>query len=224
MRSVALLAAAALALTTASAFAEDAAPAGQKVVQVTKVFRYLDTFLEVPLEQRSKIKVVFQLMRDGKPAVGLHPVLLDGDQRIPLPLSATGRFERLPTLDQLNRKLKLSVDAPADAKLGIGIAIESAVPPAQEMSAPDVATSISQVNGTVKSAVGALSILAPKFVRASFTGAGSGVAIAADGRQTPLPLGKKGAPIFEPAVQKGAVKLRFAKVPSKVNLLPANED
>ena len=222
MRSI-LLAAALVASAAPPALAQEPDPAGQKVVQVTKVFRYLDTFLEVPFEQRSKIKVVFQLLRDGSPAPGLHPALIDGEQRIPLPLSATGRFERLPTLDQLHRKLKLMVDAPQDAKLGMNITIESAVPPAQEMSAADVATSIAQVNGTVKSAVGALAILAPKFVKASFPGGGSGVAITADGRQIPLSTGKKGAPTYQPDVQKGAVKLRFSRTPSKVDLLPANE-
>ncbi|CAN5240533.1 hypothetical protein BH09PSE2_BH09PSE2_15870 [soil metagenome] len=184
-RTLIAAAAAASSLTLAIAApalaqAPAAAAAEGKSVGATKAFRYLDKFLEVPASQRSKIRVNFYLKRDGRAAVGLHPVLVDGDQRTPLPLSASGRFERLPTLDQLRRKPTLVIDAPADAKLSNKVEIEAEVKRGTEIDAAEVTEAIRQVGGVVRSTVGALAVLMPA-VRASFPGAGSGVAINASG-------------------------------------------
>ena len=217
MTRIALAAAllvAAAAPATASAQAPDV-----KTVQVTKVFRYLDKFLEVAPDKRSKIRVNFYLRRGSGSAAGLHPVLIDGDQRIPLPLSADGRFERLPTLDQLNRKVMFSVEAPAGVKLSNKVEIEAVVKRGPEMDAAEVTEAIRQVGGVVRATVGALAVLMPA-VSASFAGAGSGVAINASGAETPLPV-VAGAPVFDPSGQKGAVRLRFTRTPSKVDLTPA---
>ena len=214
-------------LTAALAFASLAiavpaaaqALAEGKSVGATKAFRYLDKFLEVPAAQRSKIRVNFYLLRNGAPAVGLHPVLVDGDVRTPLPLAASGRFELLPTLEQMQRKPQLVVDAPADAKLSNRIEIEAIVNSGPDIDAAEVTAAIRQVGGVVRATVGALAVLMPA-VRASFPGGGSGVAINASGGETPLPV-VGGVPVFDPAVQKGAVRLHFTRTPSKVDLTPA---
>ena len=213
--------AAVLAATALPAVAQEAGAPGQKTVQATKVFRYLDRYFETPAADRSKLRVVFILTKDGRPAVGYHPVLIDGDQRTPLPLAADGRFERLPSLEQLRRKPMVAIDAPTDAKFGATIDIQSTVRPAQEMDAREVALSIQQVGRVTHDVVGALSILMPS-VGASFPGGGAGVAIFASGAETPLPT-RHGAPFYDPGATKGAVKLRFSRTPSKVDLAPTKD-
>lgn len=191
----------------------------QKTAPATKVFRYLDKFLAVSPDKRSKIRVLFYLKKDGRPASGYHPVLIDGDTRTPLPLAADGRFERLPTLEQMLRKPTLAIDAPTEARFNAEVQIQSTVKLAQEIDAREVVASIRQVNGVLRDTVGALAILAPS-IRASFPGAGSGVAINASGVQTKLPNGPDGSPIYDPNVQRNAVTLRFANPPKRVDLTP----
>lgn len=197
------------------------APAGQKAVKASRAFRYLDVFLKVPAADRSKIRVNFYLRHDGRPAAGYHPVLYQGGAQTPLPLDASGRFLRTPTLAQLRDKdAFIVIDAPSDANFSAGVAIEANLKPAQEMNAQEVDASLRSVGVVLQKAVGPLAFMAPAFTRASFPQAGSGVAISAAGAETPLPL-DHGAPVYDPTVQRGAVRLRFEHVPSKVDLSPA---
>jgi hypothetical protein len=62
-----------------------------------------------------------------------------------------------------------------------------------------------------------MAMLAPKVKAATFIGAGSGVAVMADGKTVPLPL-IKGAPAYDPEAVKGARTIRLAKMPSVVSL------
>jgi hypothetical protein len=216
MTAPALALAAALA---GPAAAQEAQTPAQKTVQATKVFRYLDKFYQVSPADRSKLKVSFYLRDGTRSAYGHHPVLVDGDQRTPLPLAPDGRFERLPTLEQLLRKPLLVIDAPPDARFHNDIEITAAIKPAQEIDAAEVKLAIGQVGAVLRDTVGALAILAPP-IRASFPGAGWGVAVSASGAQTPLPT-VGDIPVYDPGVQRNAVKLRFAHPPLKVDLTPA---
>lgn len=220
------LAAAALLAGAVPARAAEApmvGPEGQKAVKASRAFRYLDVFLKVPPAYRSKIRVSVYLRHDGKPAVGYHPVLIQsGGQRTPLPVNAQGRLETLPTLEQLQDKgALLTIDAKPEESFSAGLSIEPNMRPAQEMSAAQIDESLRSIPVILQKAVGPLAFLAPAFTRASFPRAVSGVAVSADGKETPLPTNEAGAPVYDMGGQKGAVRLRFAHVPARVELSPA---
>ncbi|MFT4252113.1 MAG: hypothetical protein QM608_06495, partial [Caulobacter sp.] len=89
----ALVAAAFLTLAAGSV----ALAQGSKIAPADKVFSYLESFLKVPAQDRSRTRVVYGLTRDGKPAAGLKATLVEASgARTPLPINAEGRFERLP--------------------------------------------------------------------------------------------------------------------------------
>ena len=197
------------------------APPGMKAVKASRAFRYLDVFLRVPASDRSKIRVNFYLRHDGRPAAGFHPVLHQGGAETPLPLDGAGRFLRTPTLAQLQDKdAYIVIDAPPEANFAASVAIEANVRTAQEMSAQEVEGSLRSIGAILQRAVGPLAFMAPAFTRATFMGAVSGVAISGSGAETPLPL-DHGNPVWDTSVQKGVVRLRFARTPSKVDLSPA---
>lgn len=229
--SVLLAAAASLTLGAAAAPAIAApqkpqpaipgAPPGQKAVKASRAFRYLDMFLKVPAADRSKIRVNFYLHHDGRPAAGYHPVLHQGGVETPLPLDASGRFLRTPNLAQLKDKdAFIVIDAPPEASFNASISIEANVKPAQEMSTAEIDASLRSIATVLQKAVGPLAFMAPPFTRATFAQAGSGVAISASGAETALPL-DHGAPVYDTGVQRGAVRLRFTRTPSKIDLSPS---
>jgi hypothetical protein len=188
-----------------------------KTAPATKVFTFLEAFLKVPPAERARIKVTYALRRDGKPATGIKATLVEaGGARTPLPIDGEGRFERTPTLAQLQAKAQVAFDVPTDAKLGTAMQLDPVLKPAADYDARELVATVEESNAAIRKAAGALALAAPQMEGLSFLKAESGVAVFPDGSTRPLPA-STGAVTFEPSAFKGATRVRLAKTPAVVD-------
>lgn len=205
-----LLAAAPLAL--ASAHADTG-----KTVLATKVFPFLEAMLKVPPAERDRIKVTYVLRRDGKPAGGVKATLVEASgARTLLPIDDQGRFERLPTLAQLQAKAQLVLEVPADAKFGTAMQLDPVLKPSAEYDARELVATVEESNSAIRKAAGAMALMAPQMTGLVFQKAESGVATFPNGSTKPLPV-NAGTVVFRPDDFKGAARVRLAKTPTAVD-------
>lgn len=205
-----LLVATPLALATAQADSG-------KIVPAAKVFPFLEAMLKVPPAERARIKVTYVLRRDGKPAAGIKATLVETNgARTPLPIDDQGRFERLPTLAQLQGKAQLALDAPADAKFGAAMQLDPVLKPAADYDARELVATVDESNSAIRKAAGAMALMAPQMTGLVFQKADSGVATFPNGSTKPLPV-NAGTVVFRPDDFKGAVRVRLAKTPTAVD-------
>jgi hypothetical protein len=190
------------------------AHAADKLVDLKKVFPYLDIFLKMPPAERSRFGPSYTFTQEGRP-ISLPMWIVDGGVRTPLPL-VDGRAERLPTAAQLEHG-KLAIAADEKVKFGVRMDIVPLVAPAAEMDARELNAAVAQAAAGVKKAAGPLGFMAPKITKVLFHGASSGEVRFADGRRAALPL-EKGTPVYNPANFPGAVALRFARPPASLEL------
>lgn len=203
----------ALAATIPSAARAEAG----KVAPATKVFSFLEAFLKVPAAERSRIKVTYALMREGKRATGVKATLIEANGvRTPLPIDGEGRFERTPTLAQLQAKAQVSFDVPADTKLGSTMLLDPVLKPAAEYDARELVATVEDSNKAIRKAAGPMALMAPQMDGLKFLTVDSGVAIFPNGSSRPLPV-IAGGVVFEPGQFKGASRVRLAKTPSAVD-------
>lgn len=196
---------------------------GDKVAPADKVFSYLENFLKVPAQDRSRTRVAYRVTRDGKPAEGLKATLVEASgARTPLPINAEGRFERLPSLAQLQGGAKVEFDAPADVKFGSVLIIEPVLKPATEYELGELRAVLNSTNGVIAKAAGPMAMLAPKMTGFSFPGATGGVAVGGDGKVQALPLAGK-TPIFRLSDFKGATRVRLSGTPSQVRFIQSKK-
>jgi hypothetical protein len=205
-----------------AAFLFAAAPAlaeapGDRTLDALKVFPFLDKFYAVPAEQRTLIALRYTLTHDGKPATDIKLTLMVDGRRIPLPIAPNGRVERLPSPAEIAAHAQLLVEAAPGIKFHNRLALDTAIRPAQEIVAADCGLAIKQANDAIGRAAGVMAMLAPKVRATTFEGSGSGVAVLADGRTTPLPL-IDGQPAYDPSKIKDAKAIRLAKAPTLVSL------
>ena len=192
------------------------AVAAQRDIEVAKVFVFLDNFLRMSPAERARLKVSFYLTQNGKPAQGVKAVFVDKDgTRTNVPIASDGRFEREPNLRQLTEKSRIIFEGQDSSGYSVRIGLVWAARPTLEMDAKLVAASLSDVNAIVKKAAGRFGMVAPKMVQVAFPGGGSGSAVMADGKAVPLPQ-FNGAPAFNPTVMATAAKLRFARLPLRM--------
>lgn len=190
---------------------------GGRTVPAGKVFPFLESMLKVPPAERARIKVTYALRRDGKPAVGVKATLVEANgTRTPLPMDDRGRFERLPTLAQLQAKAQVNLDVPADAKFGAAMQLEPVLKPAAEYDARELVATVEESNSAIRKAAGAMALMAPQMTGLAFLKAESGVAMFPDGSSKPLPV-NAGTVVFRPDDFKGASRVRLAKVPASVD-------
>jgi len=188
-----------------------------KTVSATKVFPFLESTLKLPPAERARIKVGYALRRDGKPAVGVKAALVEASgARTPLPIDDRGRFERLPTLAQLQAKAQLHLDVPADMKFGTVMLLDPVLKPSADYDARELVATVEESNSTIRKAAGAMAMLAPQMEGLAFQKAESGVAIFPNGSSRPLPS-DAGTVIFTPGQFKGASRVRLAKTPTAVD-------
>lgn len=205
----ALILAALLAVAATPALAEKSAPAN-------KVFSYLDKFLKVPPAERSRVRLGYGVRHDGKPIPNLKATLVEKNgTRTPMPLTADGNFERLPTLAQLEGDPVMVFDVPADWKMGSVMNFETQLKPSTEYDVRELTATVGEANGVIGKAAGVASFMVPKMTGIAFLKAESGVAVYADGRTTPLRLAG-GMPYFFAADHQGAVRVKLTKTPTRV--------
>ena len=188
-----------------------------KTAPATKVFTFLEAFLKIPPGERARIRVSYALRRDGKPAGGIKATLVEtSGARTPLPIDGEGRFERTPTLAQLQAKAQVAFDVPADAKFGTALLLDPVLKPAADYDARELVATVEESNAAIRKAAGAVAFAAPQMEGLSFLKAESGVAVFPDGSTRPLPI-SAGAVTFEPSAFKGATRVRLAKTPTVVD-------
>ena len=188
-----------------------------KTVPATKVFPFLEAMLKVPPAERARIKVTYALRRDGKPATGVRATLIEASgARTPLPIDEQGRFERLPTLPQLQAKAQLHLDVPADAKFGTAMLLDPTLKPATDYDARELVATVEESNSAIRKAAGAMALMAPQMTGLAFNKAESGVVLFPNGSSKPLPV-NAGAVVFRPDDFKGASRVRLAKTPASVD-------
>jgi hypothetical protein len=187
-----------------------------KTVEAAKIFPYLDKFLGVPAQERTRFKLSYGLRRDGKMAPDIKATLIEaGGARTPLPIGPDGFFERTPTLAQLAGKAAVSFDVPAGVKLGMMMRFDPLLKPAGEYAANDLTATVDEANRAIAKAAGPMAMLAPKMAGIRFLGASTGRVVFADGREQPLPV-EKTNPVFRPDDAQGAVRVRLDRPPTKV--------
>ena len=191
------------------------AAAAAKVVDPKKVFPYLDAYLKLAPADRNRFRMVYFFKKDGRPLTA--PIwLVDGATRLPVPLRADGRAERLPTLAQLDRA-KVQVDVDAGAKIGVSMSLEPTMSVAAQMDARELAAALAQASTGMRKALGVLAMAMPKLEALQFQGVTSGEVEFADGRRAPLPV-VKGVVSYNPAAMPGGRTLRFPRVPSRLEI------
>lgn len=188
------------------------AAADKKTVEVGKAFGYLENYWKLSAGERSRFVPAYYLMRDRKPAAGLKGFIVQGAVRTPISVSARGRVSPLPTLAQIKAKAQLELDVPASTKFSMTMAIEPSMRPAVEVSAPELALTITQAAKGAKKVAGLAGLAMPTLDRIVFQGVTAGTAVHADGNTTALPL-MGGKPYFAPEKLKTAKTLRFTKAP-----------
>ena len=184
-------------------------------IKLSKVFPFLDKYLAIPAGERNRFTMAYTFMTDGKPAAGLKAAIVEADgRRTPLAFGSDGRVTRLPNAAQLV-SANLVVDVPAATKMGVRLALEPLIAPAQELAARDLDLSLVQANAGMAKAGGLMAFAVPKLTGVSFPGAGSGKARLANGAEVPLPIAD-GAPFYEPKTLKGATVIVLARVPGRL--------
>lgn len=186
-----------------------------------QLFPYWENYLKIPAAERTRFAPGYFLKLAGnKPATELSMFAIDGTRRVPVAVGPDGRMTPPPV--EFFRSKTAIVDAPGAEGQSFNISMEllATMAPAREVPASEVLATLNQSNAGIRKAAGLIGIAAPKMARAIFVGAGSGEAVDAQGRRTPLPL-VRGAPYFQPAAMPTAQRVVLARVPSKVMLSPA---
>ena len=198
----------------ASAQSRGQAPAAKPSPKpkVKQLFPYWENYLRIPAAERTRFQPAYTL----RPA-NLSLFAVDGPRREPIAVGPDGRMR--PPGPEFFRSKTAVVDAPGATGRNFNISLElvATAAPAREMEAAEMTATITQANAGIRKAAGLIGVVAPKMARVGFVGAGSGEAVGADGRRTPLPV-SNGAPYFQPSAMPTARRLVFARTPTKLLL------
>jgi hypothetical protein len=207
---------AAAALAALAAVGASGVQAQGRTVEIPlkKLFPYLEPYLSLPPQARSKFVMVYRMEVQGAAPSAVTLTYPGGGV---VPIAADGRVRRLPTLSMLQANGKAVAAAPKGSKVGVDLALEPVMQPAADLEARELSLAVTQAAAGAKKAAGVFGFAVPKFDRVVFKGAAGGQAIRADGSAVALPV-VKGDPVFEPARHGGAVRLRFARPPSRMTI------
>lgn len=192
---------------------------GGHAVPARKFFPYLARYYSFPAAERSKVEIAYRFTVGGKSAANLGLALDVGGRRALIPLDPGGWARRLPSAAELAAGAAvLAVRAPLQpVRLDIRPNLQTSIAPAREIKAADCVQAVSQVDAGARKAMGLLGFFLSKVTAVTFPGAGSGVAILADGRSVKLPQ-LQGSPAFDPRAMPSARLIRLARTPTIVDL------
>lgn len=185
-----------------------------------QVFPYWENYLRIPAAERGRFQLAYRLLAGDRPVTDLQLFAVDGGRRERIAIDAEGRM-RPPSLDFFRSRTAV-IEAPGALGRTVSINMEvlANVPPAPEIETAQLAATLTQANAAIRKAAGPLGLVAPKMARVVLKGAGSGEAVDAQGRRTPLPVAN-GSPYFQPAAMPTARRLVLAQRPSRLMLGPA---
>jgi hypothetical protein len=211
-----------LALMAAGTAAPGVAFADDDHLPLDKAFPLLSAFLTLPPGERSRFYLAYRAMRDKHPTGDAHAVIVAANgARTPLPLDRVGQVLSLPSLAALKSAATLEI---AGAAFKLVPEVRSTIAPSVRLDAGQLALALAQLNAAVAKLAGALAVMAPKMTCAFFPDAGSGQALMANGRPTPLPIFPAPifgpVPYFETTTLLGAKTLVLARAPSRILLGP----
>jgi len=191
---------------------------GEGSVPAGDMYPFLRLFYDLPPTDRSKLAVSYALTVNGEPPKGMRFLLDVNGRRTPIPLSANGTLERMPTPAEMAADAQVVVTgAVGQHKLDIGPSLRTSIAPAREIRAADCDLALAQVNSAGGKLSRLLSVFIPKVKAVTFPGAVDGVAMLADGSVVALPK-IKGAPAYMPATIHSARLIRLARPPTIVDL------
>ena len=211
-----------IALLAAGAAAPGVAFADDNHLPLDKAFPLLSAYLTLPPAERSRFYLVYRATRDKRPTGDAHAVMVAANgARTPLPLDRIGQVLSLPSLAALKSAATLEI---AGAAFKLAPEVRPTIPPSARLDAGQLALALAQLNAAVAKLAGALAVMAPKMTCAFFPDAGSGQALMANGRSTPLPIFPTPifgpVPYFETTTLVGARTLVLARAPSRIVLGP----
>jgi hypothetical protein len=209
--------AAAAPLTAAQAQAAKSDAKSRKP-RLGKVFPYYENYLRIPAAERTRFTLAYVVTANDKPATDLALYAVDGARREPIAIGPDGRM-RPPPLEMLRSKTAV-LDGPKGRNIGIAMSLLATATPAREMEAAELDAALAQTNAGIRKAAGPIGMVAPKMARIIFAEAGSGEAVLADGRRTPLPV-LRGSPYYQPSTLPGVRRLVFARTPAQLMIGPA---
>jgi hypothetical protein len=189
-----------------------------------QIFPYWENYLKIPAAERTRFAPGYFLTWKGpKPAAELPMFAVDGARRVPIAVGPDGRMTPPPV--EFFRSKTALMDAPGAEGHSFNVSLEllATMAPAREVAASEVTATLNQSNAGIRKAAGLIGIAAPKMGRMIFVGAGSGEAVDASGRRTPLPI-VRGAPYFQPSAMPTAQRVVLARAPSKMMLSPSPKD
>jgi hypothetical protein len=192
-------------------------------IPLGKAFKYLDFYLALPPRLRSKFYLVFNALRNERPAPDLRLAIVGQGPPQPLPLDASAQVTRLPTLAQLKSDDALQVWGAGPFRFATEIRPD--VAPATRLDVGQLDASLSQVTAALIHIAGPFPAMAPKFNTVVFPDAGAGQAIFADGHAAPLPITHAyknlgPTPYLPTDAMPGARTVMLARTPSRLLLAP----
>lgn len=191
--------------------------------RVSKFFPYWEAYQRIPAAERTRFQLAYRLLSDDKPLTDVPLFAVDGARREPIAIAADGRMRPPSTEFFRSKTAVIDIEGPSRGRSAeVNLELLATAQPAREMDATVFTATLDQANAGIRKAAGPIGLVAPKMARIVFTGAGSGEAVGADGRRTPLPSVKgESGPYYQPGVQPGVQRLVFARAPSKLMIGPA---
>jgi hypothetical protein len=185
-----------------------------------QLFPYWENYLKIPAAERTRFAPGYFMTWKGPKPAELRLFAVDGARRTPVAIGPDGRMTP-PPIDYFRSKTAV-MDAPGAEGHSFNISLEllATMAPAREVPASEIVATLNQSNAGIRKAAGLIGMAAPKMGRVLFVGAGSGEAVDAQGRRTPLPI-VRGAPAFQPSSMPTAQRVVLAQTPSKVMLSTA---
>ena len=191
-----------------------------QTLPAAKVFPFLDVYLGLPASERDHFRMEYSITGDGPPA-NAHLLLKRASGDAPLTLGAEGQILTQPSLADL-KSAQVVMTTPKGTHYGIALRLVASEAPAQTLDVAPLKTGIDQARIAAKKAAGLMSMMVPDFETVCFIGAGSGQAVLADGKTTPLKVSAPPSapkllnPCLTPVDMPQARQVTLAKTPTAI--------
>lgn len=171
-------------------------------------------FLALPGEQRDRLDLRYMIRLKGQPITDARFWVVDGGERIGIPVGADGGVD----LDRVAPLLPRGLDVWTDVEKGggsVSLSLEPRLNPGTQMPAADLLRAVEQANAVIRKQAGAMSLLAPTMKAVAFTlpeGA-TGDMVFPDGRREALRRLADGRLSASVRALKKAERVEFSAAP-----------
>ena len=196
-------------------------------LKLDQVFPFYKVYLELPEQERSLYRLVFPVKVKKANPTDVSLVMNHAGKTIPLNYRS-GYLSPLPRLEHYKAKSTITLNAPKESSLSIGLSVVPMDAPQKTIDADRLKASITQANKGAKKAAGVFGMAIPTFDRIRIKGVKSGTVLLANGDQVPLPYqaakteknGYQHAEqvIFVPDQWPNARSISFLTVPDEIEI------